>query len=190
MTCPSAFRAATRADRMGATTVWGFVASGTCRLSEWQTPARPKTVRVERLCAPIPFVFCEEKTKPYNPYRLRRASTPPYFFLRATTLTLRVCEIAPGASAVTARFGAAATRSRTLGALIRAPTVREGLPPTAQYHAVRDLACRTSPGRWRGMPAWGTTGISRLRKPTRNAAGSWTTSPSKTSPSARRWQVS
>src|ERR1035437_9352496 len=68
MTCPSAFRAATRADRMGATTVWGFVASGTCRLSEWQTPARPKTVRVERLCAPIPFVFCEEKTKPYNPY--------------------------------------------------------------------------------------------------------------------------
>src|SRR5450759_3939279 len=43
-------------------------------------------------------------------------------------------------SAVTARFGAAATRSLTLGALIRAPTVREGLPPTAQYHAVRDLA--------------------------------------------------
>jgi len=40
---------------------------------------------------------------------------------------------------VTARFGAAATRSLTLGALIRAPTVREGLPPTAQYHAVRDL---------------------------------------------------
>src|ERR1035437_771699 len=51
------------------------------------------------------------------------------------------------ASTLTARFGATATRSLTgcpLGrALIRAPTGcplgLEGLPPTAQYHPVRDL---------------------------------------------------
>ena len=31
------------------------------------------------------------------------------------------------------------TRSLTLGALIGAPTVREGLPSIAQYHTVGDL---------------------------------------------------
>src|SRR5450759_2866403 len=33
------------------------------------------------------------------------------------------------------------TRSLTLGALIGAPTVREGLPPIAQHHTVTALAC-------------------------------------------------
>ena len=34
------------------------------------------------------------------------------------------------------------TRSLTLGARVGAPTVREGLLPTAQYHTVGDLAGR------------------------------------------------
>jgi hypothetical protein len=35
------------------------------------------------------------------------------------------------------------TRSLTLGALIGAPTVREGLPPIAQYYAVEELVYLT-----------------------------------------------
>jgi thiamine pyrophosphate-dependent acetolactate synthase large subunit-like protein len=62
--------------------------------------------------------------------RLRDRKLPTVFMPYSELMT----------STMTARFGAAATRSLTLGALIRAPTVREGLPPTAQYHAVRDLA--------------------------------------------------
>src|SRR5450759_1105726 len=38
-----------------------------------------------------------------------------------------------------ARWRVILLRLLTLGALIRAPTVREGLPPPAQYHAVRAL---------------------------------------------------
>ena len=59
-------------------------------------PGRPAKENGSNTTVPRaqPFVFSREKTKPYNLYGLT-----VYFFLLATTLTFRVCEIAPTVSA-------------------------------------------------------------------------------------------
>ena len=89
-----------------------------------------------------------------------------------TALTAAIGLEGPGAAAILAELGApvpalipqpvdsvlAQTRSQTLGALIEAQTAREGLPPTAQIHAVGALIPETG----YSHAAWGDATVAAV----------------------------